>query len=110
MRSTRQTPPSTRFSLRWSAPTARAGGSLDDVELRRGRVEALDAGLGADHDVLDPRAPAVGDVDPGLHAEGVARLERLWVGGDDVRLLVDLQADPVAGAMDERLAVARVGD
>ena len=46
---------------------------VDDVQLGRGRVEALAAGIGADHDVLDARAPRVADVDPRLDAEGVAR-------------------------------------
>ena len=90
--------------------TPTAADQLDEVELGRGRVQALAAVIGADHDVLDARAPRVAHVDPRLDAEGVARHQRLGVGGDDVRLLVGLHADAVAGPMQERLAVAGIGD
>ena len=57
------------------------------------------------------RAPhGVADVDPRLDAEGVAGHQRLGVRGDDVWLLVGLHADAVAGAVEERLAVAGIGD
>src|SRR5580658_10307374 len=49
-------------------------------------------------------------VDARFDGEGHARLEHLAVAGHDVRVLVYLQADPVTGAVEERLAVAGLGD
>src|SRR3954470_14551308 len=51
-------------------------GSTDDCQLARRLVEALRAGLGGDHDVLDPGAAAAREVDAGLDREGVARRQR----------------------------------
>ena len=80
-----------------------------DSQVAGRAVEAL-AVRGADHDVLDPRSPAIRDVDPRLHAERVALAQRLRIGFDQVRLLVGLQSDAVAGAMGEQRSVAGVGD
>ena len=51
-----------------------------------------------------------GEVDPGLDREAHARLERVRLALDHVRRLVRRQPDAVAGAVDELLAVAGVGD
>src|SRR5207247_4083701 len=64
--------------------------------------------VGDRHDVFDPRPEPAREVDAGLDRERHAGLELRRVAGHDVRRLVDLKADPVAGAVDEPLAVARV--
>ena len=61
--------------------------------------------VGDDDDVLDPGAVAAREVDARLDRERHARLEDLGVAGHDVGLLVRLEADAVAGAVDERDAV-----
>ena len=43
---------------------------------------------------------------PGSTLKAMPAAQRLVVAGDEVRLLVALEPDPVAGPMDERLAVA----
>jgi len=71
-------------------------------------VEPLGTVGGADHDVLDPGDVRPG-VDPWFHRERHARLERLGVARHDVGVLVRLQADAVAGAVEERAARSRPG-
>ena len=71
---------------------------------------AIGPSSAGDDDVLEPHAPLARHVDAGLDAEGVAVGERALVALDDVRVLVLLHADPVAGAMHEVLAVSGVGD
>src|SRR5262249_18697013 len=68
------------------------------------------AGVGDHDDVLDPGSPATGEVHARLDAEGHTWLEEEVVAGDDVRLLVDLQTDAVAGPVHEHLAVPGLGD
>src|ERR1700742_5392523 len=84
--------------------------SCDDAHLVAGVVEAPPAVLGGDDDVLDAHAEAPGQVDPGLDREAHPRLDRPRLALDHVRRLVRRLADPVAGAVDEVLAVAGVGD
>jgi 5'-3' exonuclease len=57
--------------------------------------------IAAHDDVLDPRTPALVDVETRLDAEGHPLLEWQLIPGDDVGLLMGFQADAVAGAMDE---------
>ena len=57
-------------------------------------------------DVLDPRPEAAGNVEPRLHAEGHARLQRQLVPGHDVGLLMRFEPDAVARAVNEELAEA----
>src|SRR5438067_2065972 len=71
------------------------------------RLRPLGAG---DDDVLDARTVAARQVDPRFDRKGVPRGQRVAVAADDVRILVLLQPDAVAGAMDEVLAVAAVVD
>src|SRR6185437_9630919 len=90
------------------------GRSLHDHQLAGRVVHPQVAGprgrrVGAYHDVLDARAVRA-RVDARLDGERHARLERDRVALDDVRVLVRLKADTVAGAVDEPLAVAGVGD
>lgn len=71
-------------------------------------VEDLDAGLGNQAQVLDADAGAAGEVDARLDRERHARLYDLLVDKGNVARLVVLQADRVAQAMREVLAVASV--
>jgi len=66
--------------------------------------------LGDDDEVLDPTAEPPVEVDPRLHREHHPRLQFPVVAGHDVRLLVDVEPDPVAGAVEERVAVPGVLD
>src|SRR5688572_23935481 len=75
-----------------SASTPDEAASEDD-EIRRPRVEPLDAVGGHGDDVLDAGAPPTGEVDPRLDAEGHAGLDGQVVARDDVRLLVAVEAD-----------------
>src|SRR5882724_7889100 len=87
----------------WSfiARTAGSGGSTDDGELAGCLVEALRAGLGGDHDVLDAGAAAAREVDAGLDREGVTGRQRGGVARHEVGVLVLLEADAVARPVDE---------
>ena len=60
----------------------------------------------AHDDVLDPSPVATRQVDPRLHAEGHPSSQELGVAVHEIRILVALQADAVAGSMEEVLAVA----
>ena len=71
-------------------------------------VEDLDAGLGNQGQVFDSDAGAAGEVDARLDRERHARLYDLLVDKGNVAWLVVLQADRVAQAMREVLAVARI--
>src|SRR6185312_12052044 len=62
--------------------------------------------VGAHHDVLDAGPEPAGPVDAGLDREGHPGLERPFVAGDDVRLLVGLEPDAVPGPVDEQVAQA----
>src|SRR4029453_10125389 len=84
--------------------------SSDDRELPAGLVQPLGPVGGGRGLGLDPDAEAPLQVDPWLVREGHARLERRFVPLHDVRGLVDLEPDPMAGPMDESIAVARVRD
>src|SRR5690349_22120033 len=77
---------SARPSSRTNACSSR--GSGDEPDLLGGVVEAPAAILGHRHDVLDPHAEAVGEVDPRLDREAHPRLERLLLALDHVRRLV----------------------
>ncbi len=59
----------------------------------------------ADDDVLDARAVLADQVDPGLDREGHPLAKRLAVAGDDVRVLVALEADAVPGPVEEGVAI-----
>ena len=86
-------------------PSARLAGR-QTITRSRGALFIRWSRLGADHDVLDARAVRA-RVDARLDGEGHARLERMRVALDDVGILVGLQADAVAGAVDEPVAVRR---
>src|SRR4051812_41653621 len=91
-------------------PTGPPGGpgrsAVDDPQLPGLVVQDDRAGRTADDDVLDPGAVASRHVDPRLDAEGHPRRERLAVARDEVWVLVTLQPDPMAGPVEELLAVA----
>src|SRR6266704_2363137 len=90
-------------------PAAPGSSGLDNDELAGPVVQPDAAVLAADHDVLDPGAvPA--RVDPWLDGERHPGLKRLRVASHDVGVFVALQADAVAGPVDEMLAVAGRGD
>ena len=63
-----------------------------------------------DHDVLDAGAVAALDVEARLDAEGHALVEDQRVPRHDVGILMRLQADAVAGAMDEQVAEPRLDE
>ena len=71
-----------------------------------GAVERIGPGVGRHHDVLQAEPEPAGHVDAGLDRERVAGLERRAVARDDVGVFVLLDADAVAGAVDELLAPA----
>ena len=71
-------------------------------------VEDLDAGLGNQDQVFDADTGVAGEVDARLDGERHARLYDLLVDERNVARLVVLQADRVAQAMREVLAVASV--
>ena len=66
--------------------------------------------LGDDDEVLDPDAEAAGDVDAGLDRDDVAGAEHVVGALAEARRLVDLEADAVAEAVAELVAVAAVAD
>src|SRR5215207_3160025 len=82
-------------------PEARQRSAGNDEELAGGLVEGDGTRLATHDDVLDARPVAALEIDPGLDAERVARLHRLAVARDEVRLLVALEPDAVPGAMEE---------
>src|SRR4051812_4185792 len=86
------------------------GSATDDEQVARHLVERIGAVGGANADVLDARAVSPFDIDAGFDAERVADLERLVVARDHVWILVALEPNTVARAMDEQLAHARISD
>ena len=84
---------------------ARADQATTLGRLRR-RGEDLAALLGDHDEVLDPRSAAARDVDPGLHGHDLAGLEARLDALREAGVLVDLQADAVAEAVAEVLAVS----
>src|SRR5262245_41185539 len=89
---------------------ASSGSARDHAKVPTGDVERNGPFRAADDDVLDPGTIPPVEVDARLDAERHALAERLAVAGDQVRLLVALETDAVAGAVDEGLAVALRGD
>src|SRR5262249_54834248 len=75
-----------------------------------GVVEPPAAVLGGDDDVLDAHAEAAGQVDAGLDGEAHPGLDQPLLALHHVRRLVGGDADAVADAVDEALAVAGGGD
>src|SRR3954468_3157569 len=73
-------------------------------------VQQFAAGLGANNAILDADAELAGDVDARLVAEDHPGTQRGAIATDQVGLLVDVEAEAVADAVDEVLAVARVCD
>src|SRR5229473_1567426 len=55
--------------------------------------EVLGAGLGDEHEVLEPAAAEAGPVEAGLDRDHVARDERIAARGAHARLLVHLEPD-----------------
>src|SRR3712207_875215 len=84
------TPASPRLGYRLPATGYRSQASQGR---RRGRVQQLDTVSGDGDDHLQPHAEASGEVDPRLDAEAHPLLQRLPIAGDEIRRLVDLQAD-----------------
>src|ERR1019366_5363508 len=80
-----------------------------DGQFPGGVVHPLEAVLGADDNVLDPRTVRP-RVDPRLDGERHARLERFVVAGHDVGVLVGLEPDSVAGTVEEGGPEAGLGD
>src|SRR4051812_44513286 len=85
-------------------------GSAHDSQLAARVVEPLCAVLSRDDDVFDPHAEPARQVDAGLDREAHAGLDRAVLALDHVRRLVGRETDAVAGAVDESLAVAGIGD
>src|SRR5690606_23154367 len=79
-------------------------GQLDQLTGEAG--ETLRAALGHEHVVLDADAAETGDVDAGLDGEGDAGDEGDVLVGGDVGLLVNVEAEAVAGAVEELRAQA----
>src|SRR6266540_135367 len=105
---------------RKSSSTAATPAGEDANEVRRSGVQhdegvvrvvqLLGTSSGGDHDVLQPHAPPSGHIDAGLDAVGVSGFEREDVALHDVRVLMFVEADAVAGPVDEVLPIACIGD
>ena len=63
---------------------------------------------GDGHDVFAADAEFVGDVDAGFVGEGHAGFEDGFAGVDEIRMLVDVEADAVAEAMGEEFVAGTV--
>src|SRR3990172_7285768 len=87
------------------SPRRLFGLTVHHEKLARGLVERDRTRRGTYDDVLDPDAVAALDVDAGLDGEGHVGLERQDVAGDQVWILVTLEADAVAGPVEEPLSV-----
>ena len=82
-------------------------------DLERGRQELGRAVGGDGHDVFAADTEFVRDVDAGFVGEGHAGFENGFAAVDEIRMLVDVEADAVAEAMGEEFvvrAVAGAGD
>src|SRR5206468_11722337 len=98
-----------RGLLQADGPPARGRSAEDEQLLGRGG-EQLGRAVADDEGVLDAYATAPGKVDPGLDGDRRACVQATRGRGPEERRLVDLEADPVAQAVPERLPVAGVGD
>src|SRR6266540_632238 len=87
-----------------------AGSGVQDCQLPRPLVEPLSCHLGTHDDVLDAGAVPAAQVDAWLDGERHSGLQDGRVAAHDVRVLVRLQPDAVAGAVHEELAVSRGAD
>ena len=83
---------------------------LDDSQGVLGQVERARATHGGRHNVLDADAKAALHVNARFHRKDVASSNRRRIAGDHVRVLVLLEADPVACAVQEILAEPGIGD
>src|SRR3954469_6851484 len=83
---------------------------VDELQLLRQAAEVATALGGDDHQVLDPYTKLARQVDAGLDRHHFAGLEHVLGALRDARLLVDLDADPVAEPVAEALAVTGGGD
>src|SRR5262245_15951829 len=98
--------------MRWFAPSRREdhpdaerGALLDDAQVARAAVQALDAVVRDRDDVLDPDPEPAVEVDARLDGERHPRLQDGPIALYEVGRLVDLKADPVTGPVDEAVAV-----
>src|SRR5205085_6728804 len=93
-------------------PRARsARGLVHDREGVVGAIQRDDtAVIPDDRDVFDAYAEAAGEVHPGLDRERHSGLEALLVTRDQIGMLVSVEADAMAGAVDEVLAEPPVRD
>src|SRR6056297_3882682 len=91
-------------------PTAPSPCSPGDQDLAWPVVHPLDAIIGDEDDVLDAHPEPARQVDAGFDRERHTGRDRGGVARHDVGILVDVDADAVAGAVDEVLPVAGVGD
>ena len=80
--------------------------STDRDQISRRRIETVDGVRAASHNILDSHPELTWDIYPWLYGESHAGFKRKLVPLDDVRVLVSLQSNPVAGPMDELLAKA----
>src|SRR4051794_24931524 len=78
---------------------------LELDQLARGRPDDDAPAVGDLHHVLDPDAADPREVDPGLDRHDGASRERVVLLASKARRLVDLEPDPVAQAVQERIAV-----
>src|SRR5437764_2621376 len=81
--------------------------SVDDRQLLRERAQHIAARFGNDDQVLDPDAELAREVDPRLDRDRVAGLELAFRARGEPRVLMDVQAHPVAEPVAEVLAVPR---
>ena len=95
-------------------PSARRGPAADALRRRSGSLGASvrrsHPSVGDQHGVLDADTAEIGEVHPGLDGHHVTGDEGSSRAGRHPRLLVDVEADPVAGGVQERVAPAGVVD
>ena len=73
-------------------------------------IEHFAAVFGYDDQVLDPHTNRIRQINTGLDGKAHAGNQRHVVGGTDVRPLMNLNADIMAGAVGKLLAVTRFGN
>src|SRR5215210_3422382 len=78
----------------------------DDLQIPRSVVERDWSIRSAHDDVFDSGAVTTRQIDARLDTEGHSRLQRFAIAGDQVRVFMSLEADPVPGAVEELFAVA----